>query len=72
MGSCTELVAPKASKTDIRCYSADGGQISVILRILDIFCDVAKEGASLCDMTLSAFVRTCMIEELAKKGGIEA
>lgn len=68
MGSCTELVAPKASKTDIRCHSADGDQVSVVPRIRDTLRAAAKEGTSLCGMILSAFVRTCTIEELAKKG----
>ena len=68
MRSCTELVASNASMTDTWCYSADGDQVSVVLHIHDALLAVAKEGASLCGMTLSAFVRTCMIEELAKKG----
>ena len=68
MRSCTELVASKASKTDIRRYSAGGDQVSVIPRIPDIFCDAAKEGASLCGLNFSTFVRICMIEEFAKKG----
>ncbi len=67
MGSCTELVASNASKTDIRRYSADGNQISVVLRIPDTLRDAAKE-AALRGVSFSAFVRTCMIEELAKKG----
>ena len=67
MGSCTELVASNASKTDIRRYSADGDQISVVLRIPDTLRDAAKE-AALRGVSFSAFVRTCMIEELAKKG----
>lgn len=68
MRSCAELVASKASKTDIRRFSAGGDRVSVILHIHDALCAAAKEGASLCGMTPSAFVRTCMIEELAKKG----
>ena len=68
MRSCMELVASKAGKTDIRRYSADGDQVSVVLHIHDALRAAAKERASLCDMTLSAFVHTCMIEELAKKG----
>lgn len=68
MRSCTELVASKASKTDVRRYSADGDQVSVILRIPDIFCDAAKECASFCGMSFSAFLRICIIEKLAKKG----
>ena len=43
MGGCTELVASNASKTDIRRCSADGDQISVVLRIHDIFRDAMKE-----------------------------
>ena len=50
MGSCTELVAPKACKTDIRCHSADGDQVSVVLRIHDALRAAAKEGASLCGL----------------------
>ena len=68
MRSCTELVASKASKTDIRRYSAGGDQVSVIPRIPDTLRDAAKEEAALRGMSFSAFVRTCMIEELAKKG----
>ena len=68
MTSCTELVAFKASKTDIRRYSADGDRVSVVLHIHDALRAAAKEGASLCGMNFSTFVRTCMIEELAKKG----
>ena len=34
----------------------------------DALRDAAKEEAALRGMSFSAFVRTCMIEELAKKG----
>ena len=37
------------------------------LRIPDTLRDAAKEEAALRGMSFSAFVRTCMIEELAKK-----
>lgn len=67
MGSCTELVASNASKTDIRRYSADGDQVSVVLRIPDTLRD-AEEETAFRGVSFSAFVRTCMIEELAKKG----
>lgn len=46
----------------------DGDQVSVTLRIPDTLRDAAKEEAALRGMSFSAFVRTCMIEELAKKG----
>ena len=46
----------------------NGDQVSVTLRIPDTLRDAAKEEATLRGMSFSAFVRTCMIEELAKKG----
>lgn len=68
MRSCTELVALKASKTDIRrCFTA-GDRVSAILHTRDSLCVAAKEGAFLCGVILSACVRTCAIEKLAKKG----
>lgn len=68
MRSYTELVDSKASETDIRRYLVDGERVSVTLRIPDTLRDAAKEEAALRGMSFSAFVRTCMIEELAKKG----
>ncbi len=68
MRSYTELVKAKASETDIRRYLVDGERVSVTLRIPDTLRDAAKEEAALRGMSFSAFVRTCMIEELAKKG----
>lgn len=68
MRSSTELVASKTSKIDVRRYFAGDDRVSVIQHIHDTLRAAAKEGASLCGMILSAFVRTCTIEELAKKG----
>ncbi len=68
MKSYTELVDSKASETDIRRYLVDGERVSVTMRIPDTLRDAAKEEAALRGMSFSAFVRTCMIEELAKKG----
>ncbi len=68
MRSYTELVDSKASETDIRRYLVDGERVSVTMRIPDTLRDAAKEEAALRGMSFSAFVRTCMIEELAKKG----
>lgn len=42
--------------------------MSVTLRIPDTLRDAAKEEAALRGMSFSVFVRTCMIEELSKKG----
>lgn len=68
MRSYTELVDSKASETDIRRYLVEGERVSVTMRIPDTLRDAAKEEAAMRGMSFSAFVRTCMIEELAKKG----
>lgn len=68
MKSYTELVDSKASETDIRRYLVEGERVSVTMRIPDTLREAAKEEAALRGMSFSAFVRTCMIEELAKKG----
>ena len=68
MKSYTELVDSKASETDIRRYLVEGERVSVTMRVPDTLRDAAKEEAALRGMSFSAFVRTCMIEELAKKG----
>ena len=68
MRSYMELVGSKASETDIRRYLVEGERVSVTMRIPDTLRDAAKEEAALRGMSFSAFVRTCMIEELAKKG----
>ena len=68
MRSSTELVASKTSKIDVRRYFAGDDRVSVFQHIHDTLCIAAKEGAFLCGIIFSAFVRTCTIEELAKKG----
>lgn len=68
METYAELVDSNASETEIRRHLVDGNRVSVTLRIPDALRDAAKEEAALRGMSFSAFVRTCMIEELAKKG----
>ncbi|WP_277070841.1 YlcI/YnfO family protein [Slackia exigua] len=68
METYAELVDSNASETEIRRHLVDGNRVSVTLRIPDTLRDAAKEEAALRGMSFSAFVRTCMIEELAKKG----
>lgn len=69
--SYKELIKSNPDETEIRSFLVNGEQVSVTLRIPDALRDAAKEEAALRGMSFSAFVRTCMIEELAKKGGIE-
>lgn len=63
-----DLTAKKPSETAIRSYLVEGGQVSATPRIPDTLRDAAKEEATLRGISSSAFVRTCMIEELSKKG----
>ena len=63
-----QLIDANPTQTEIRSYLVDGGQVSVTLRIPDTLREAAKEEATLRGMSFSAFVRACMIEELAKKG----
>ena len=65
--SYKKLIKSNPDETEIRSSLVDGDQVSVTLRIPDTLRDAAKEEA-LRGMSFSAFVRTCMIEELAKKG----
>ena len=62
--SYKELIKSNPDETEIRSFLVDGDQVS----IPDTLRDAAKEEAALRGMSFSAFVRTCMIEELAKKG----
>lgn len=62
------LLEGSPSETEIRSYLVDGNQVSVTLRIPDTLRDAAKAEASLRGMSSSAFVRTCVIEELSRKG----
>lgn len=66
--SYKELIQGSPGETEIRRFLVNGGQVSVTLRIPEALRDAAKEEAALRGMSFSAFVRTCMIEELAKKG----
>lgn len=68
MSGYKDLIAKKPSEAAIRSYLVEGDQVSVTLRIPDTLRDAAKEEAALRGMSFSAFVRTCMIEELSKKG----
>ena len=68
MTAYKELLEGNPSETEIRSYLVDGERVSVTLRIPETLRDAAKDEAALRDMSFSAFVRTCMIEELAKRG----
>lgn len=68
MTAYKEILEGNPSETEIRSYLVDGERVSVTLRIPETLRDAAKDEAALRGMSFSAFVRTCMIEELAKRG----
>lgn len=68
MTAYKELLEGNPSETEIRSYLVDGERVSVTLRIPETLRDAAKDEAALRGMSFSAFVRTCMIEELVKRG----
>ena len=68
MTAYKELLEGNPSETEIRSYLVDGERVSVTLRIPETLREAAKDEAALRGMSFSAFVRPCMIEELAKRG----
>lgn len=63
----SELVEGNATAREIQEYLTGGETTTITLRIPGNLHDSAKEAASLRGMSLSAFVRNCMIQELCKK-----
>ena len=63
-----ELVESNATEREIKEYLVDGEATTITLRIPGNLHESAKEVAALRGMSLSAFVRNCMIQELSKKG----
>lgn len=68
MTAYKELIEENPSETVIRSYLVDSERVPVTLRIPETLRDAAKDEAALRGMSFSAFVRTCLIEELAKRG----
>ena len=66
--SYAELVERNATEREIQEYLVDGEATTITLRIPGNLHESAKEAAALCGMSLSAFVRNCMIQELSKRG----
>ncbi|KAB5605396.1 YlcI/YnfO family protein [Bifidobacterium jacchi] len=61
-----ELIGRGAGETEIRSYLVDGDVVPVTVRIPVNLRDSAKEAAVLRGMSFSAFVRTCIIDELVR------
>ena len=63
-----ERVESNATEREIKEYLVDGEATTITLRIPGNLHESAKEAAALRGMSLSAFVRNCMIQELSKRG----
>lgn len=63
-----ELLDKHAGENEIRSFLVDGDTVPVTMRIPANLRDCAKEAAALRGMSFSAFIRACMIDELAKGG----
>ncbi len=62
----TDLLDKNLGETKLRQYLVDGDVVPVTMRIPANLRDSAKEVAALRGISFSAFVRTCMINELSK------
>ena len=63
-----ELVESNATEREIQEYLVGGEATMITLRIPGNLHESAKEAAALRGMSLSAFVRNCVIQELSRKG----
>ncbi len=62
----SELVESGARESEVQSFLVDGDTVPMTIRIPSNLRESAKEAASLRGMSLSAFVRMCMIGELSK------
>ena len=62
-----ELVEKNATEREIQEYLTDGEATTITLRIPGNLHESVKQVAALRGMSLSAFVRNCMIQELSKR-----
>lgn len=63
----SELVGNNASEFEVREFLSDGGMTAITIRIPKNLKVAAAESAAGKGMSFSAFIRMCMMEELAKK-----
>lgn len=63
----TDLIESGATPTVIKAFVVEGDATAVTFRIPKNLKDAAMEAASLKGMSFSAFMRMCMIDNLAKK-----
>ena len=61
-----ELVASGASEAEIRAFLSQSEQTAVTIRVPKNLKSAIEEEAEARGMSFSAFVRSCVVEELAK------
>lgn len=61
----SELVESGAKKSEVQVFLVDGDTVPMTIRIPSNLRESAKEAAALRGISLSAFVRMCMIQELS-------
>ena len=64
----SELIESNARDSEVQTFLVGGEVVPMTIRIPENLRDSAKEAAALRGMSLSAFVRNCMIQELSKRG----
>ena len=64
----SKLIESEARDSEVQTFLVDGDVVPMTIRIPSNLRDSAKEAAALRGMSLSAFVRMCMIQELSKRG----
>lgn len=64
----SDLLCKSPSETEIQKYLADGDQTAITIRIPKNLKNAAVEAAELKGMSFSAYIRMCLISDLAKGG----
>ena len=62
-----ELIGRNANECEVREFLTDGDMTAITIRIPKNLKDAAAESAAGKGMSFSAFIRMCMMEELAKR-----
>lgn len=64
----SDLCESQATETEIRKFLKEGDMTAITIRIPKNLKDAAAEAAENSGMSFSAFIRMCMMTELAKRG----
>lgn len=62
----SDLLNDSASEVDIQRHLAEGEQVAITIRIPKNLKEAAAEAAELKGMNFSAYIRTCLIDDLSK------